>query len=409
MENRLMCDACARRMTAGHEDLIARCRKALASFSKQLPPKIQDEILSTILEKIIETFQAEEIPGKVCTLQGTSCDSLHESGHVMARQGYTIDEVLERFAMLQDIFWEYLSESLRQEKLYDRDMRVREEFFQEHASCHYKLKLFFNEITASIARAYVEELQKIVLEKEEELLLKERLISSRIMGALLPAELPPIHGIDIAGKIVTTDAVGGDFWDISRSSSDSLEVILADVMGHGASAALLVSMIKYLLMAFSSQSAPMARTMEKINAIISRDTPEEIFITALYLRYMHKNRRLSYVSAGHPPPVLVRGGRTRELRGTDIPLGLLRDASFNAHSVSLKAGDVLYCLSDGVAGARNPGGEFFPPRDLHKAMRELTSLPAAAVCDEIVSRTLDFCGKEKCSDDITVVVLKILE
>jgi serine phosphatase RsbU (regulator of sigma subunit) len=403
-----MCKRCAGKIAQGRHNLIAQWKEGLKAFAKQLPQEIQAEVLNAILGQLVDTLnstQPKELPA--CTIDD-ACEILHDYGHIMARKGYTIDEVLKRFALLQDILWDFLSAFLRNE-VYPAGREERELLIDEHGSCHNKINLFFRDITGAISRAYVEEKENIILEKEAELKAKELEIAGTIMKALLPLDMPVIEGIDLEGRVVSADVVGGDFWEASRNASGNLEIVLGDVMGHGIPAALLVSMIKYLHMAYRGNAMSMSKKMEKVNTIILRDTPPEVFIASLYAMLDFEKKKLFYISAGHPPPLLLRDGKLRELGESDVPLGLVEKPAFHTHSLNMKNKDILLLLSDGVLGARNEKREFLGLERIRDFLTSESALSARELCDGIIEKTQHFCAYGRCDDDITIVAIKILD
>jgi serine phosphatase RsbU (regulator of sigma subunit) len=406
--NPIMCPGCAGKISLSSDELISRWIDGLKGFSPQLPPELQHEILNVILNELVETLKSPEPRDLGICGRDDPCESLHEYGHLMARKGYSIDEILRRFALLQDVVWDFLASFLRNE-VYPVGREYQERLIDEHGGCHRKISLFFRNMTGAISRAYVEEMETIVLEKDSELKSKELEIAGNIMRALIPLSTPLIPGIDLEGRVVSANIVGGDFWEASCDTRGSLEIVLGDVMGHGIPAALLVSMIKYLHMAYRGHNISMSRKMEKVNRIILRDTPEEVFITSLYTRLDFRKRTLFYVSAGYPPPLLLRNGAIRELGETDIPLGLIADGTFRTQSLRLKDGDIILMLSDGVIGARNARKEFMGIERIRDFMSFRQALPAKTLCESIIERTKRFCGGKRCDDDITVVVVKMLD
>lgn len=406
--NALLCHLCAEKVTASYDELINEYRGAVSGLSRQLPPDAQSDLFHFLLDRLQQMLTIPEKNENVCA-PGAACEKLHEFGHLMARRGYSIEDVLERFSILQDVLWNFVSASLDGGAVCPADGNgALINLFREHLGCRYKIVLFFNEITSSIAHAYVEEFEKIVLEKEEQLQRKELEISEDIMKSLLPGAFPQVPGLDIAGRIVAAKAIGGDFWDISHPEKGGAEFFLSDVMGSGVPAALLVSMVKYLLRASRAHSSSLKKIVTILNRAVTKDTPEDFFITLLYGRIHMRKKKFWYVSAGHPPPILLRAGRAREMAGTDVPLGITRDATFKVRRLSVRNDDIFIFVSDGIVDSRNEKGEFFGFKGLREAVESIRpSSTAGEICNFIVDRTLAFCGTKKTHDDITAVVLKV--
>lgn len=406
-EESIMCLKCATRVASFYETLVTRWKEAIAVFPKQLPDELQDRVFRAILDKLIEALRTGEKKYDSCGYDDP-CLMLHESGHEMARLGYTIEEVLKKFTRLQQVLWDFLSVILREDHALNHCGDGNCDSLTEHDSCHYKITIFFQEITGAIALAYVEEMEKIVIEKEEQLQAKEMEIAGTIMDALLPAGIPSLPGIEVFGKVVAAGTIGGDFWDMSLTEKGELEFIAADVMGHGVSAALLVAMIKYLHSAQRNLHMAMQKQMEKLNVQIIADTPEEVYISALLGRIQRDRQILTYINAGYPPPILLRNGLQSEMKGSDIPLGLFRKSAYTLRKVRVEEDDIILFMSDGVYEARNENREFFGKVRLEQVLSGISHLSASEICMHIIREVTGFCKSGKCRDDITVLVVKIL-
>lgn len=406
MSESIICLTCAGRVASSYSELTGRWMEGLKSFPKHLPDELRDRVFNAILDKLVEALSTGGSPHGICSLD-EPCEMFHESGHEMARMGYTIEEVLKIFARLHEVLWDFLSAFLQSEHSNEKCSDGVCDTATGHGSCHYKINLFFQEITGSIALAYVEEMERIIVEKEAQIQAKELEVAGNIMEALLPKEIPAFPGVDVAGKVVAAGTVGGDFWDLSLNGNGEIEILVADVMGHGVSAAMLVAMIKYLHSAHSGLHFPMPRLMEKLNARIMADTPAEVYIAAILGRINRDSGKFSYVNAGYPPPRLVRQGRLTELRGSDVPLGLFGDGSFAKRTFLLKEGDVLLFMSDGVSEARSSEGEFFGRSRLDEIVNAVSNLSASRICARIIDEVTGFCSDRRCKDDITVVVVKM--
>jgi hypothetical protein len=406
MSESIICLTCAERVASSYRELTGRWIEGLKSFPRHLPDDMRDRVFNAILDKLVEALSTDGSPFGLCSLD-KPCTMFHDSGHEMARMGYTIEEVLKIFARLHEVLWDFLSTELRSSHSKERCDDGVCENATGHGSCYYKINLFFQEITGSIALAYVEEMERIIVEKEAEIQAKELEVAGYIMEALLPKEIPAFPGLDVAGKVIAAGTVGGDFWDLSVSVNGEIELLVADVMGHGVSAAMLVAMIKYLHSAHRDLHFPMSRLMEKLNARIMADTPAEVYIAAILARINRDSGKFTYVNAGYPPPRLVRQGRLTELRGSDVPLGLFSDGSFAKRTFLLKEGDVLLFMSDGVSEARSSSGEFFGRSKLNEIVNAVSNLSASEICTRIIEEVTGFCRDRRCKDDITVVVLKM--
>jgi serine phosphatase RsbU (regulator of sigma subunit) len=387
------------------DDLLKEWEHALDVFPVRIPDDIRRKMLETLIEVLHEVNKLTSVT-MVSEAVMAKSTGLIEPGQLMADKGYTVKSLIKRFTLLEDIFWDHLFVALKEREEICHNGASGEQILDEYRSLSQRVRRIFHEVMGTIAHAYVGEMNTLFAEKEQMLNINERTVCESIIESLLPPASLKAPGFDIYGKILAAKSVGGDYWNVSIRPDGYIDVILSDVMGHGLASALLVSMIKYLFMAYSSQYSSMKAIIGRLNDTIMKDTPPDLFITFLYARLSEREQSLHFISAGNPPPLLVRKGKIEELEKGDIPLGLFRDYEYHTHMVKLVAGDTILLLSDGLFDARDGHGEFFGLERIRYILSASGDLSPAEIVMRLMDEATSFCGTRACSDDMTAVAIR---
>lgn len=189
------------------------------------------------------------------------------------------------------------------------------------------------------------------LERQQIALDNELRLAAEIQRGLLP-ELPATTpGFEWAARMEAARTVGGDFYDFVPQPDGSVLVILGDVSGKGIPAALIQATLKTLFRAVVRDSAETTAIAERLASMLYAQNGGAMYATAIVARFDPAPPRLSFVSAGHPPGIVVAGGRVRELTAGGPPLGLLPGASYQSETVALAAGELGVFATDGITEA----------------------------------------------------------
>jgi sigma-B regulation protein RsbU (phosphoserine phosphatase) len=181
-----------------------------------------------------------------------------------------------------------------------------------------------------------------------------------IQHGLLPKTLPRIPGVDLAAAWEPVHGLGGDYFDLFEFSGDRLGLCIADVIGKGLPAALLMSNLQAAVKAFTADELPPSEFCHRLNRIICVNVSDGRFISFFYGVLDASRRELHYTNAGHCPPILVRpDGQTEELNHSCPVLGEFPDCAYNQCAVSLPPGGRLVLFTDGLTEARDPQGREF--------------------------------------------------
>lgn len=231
-------------------------------------------------------------------------------------------------------------------------------------------------------------------------------VARHVMAELLPHETPRLDGLDIAGLHETCYEVGGDYYELIPLGDDRWGLAIADVVGKGVAAALLVAAMRASLSSMARHELALRAILRRANHFFHESVEEGKFVTLFYAVLDVPTRRLIFVNAGHMPPVLLRAsGEIEFLEEGGIPLGLFDDPRYKEGFTRMRAGDTLVLFTDGVTEAANAADEAYGMERLVDAVRRLQPASARAICDGIIEDVRAFSGP-RAADDQTILVLK---
>lgn len=235
----------------------------------------------------------------------------------------------------------------------------------------------------------------------------EMQLARQMQTSLLPDRVPQIPGLDIAADWRSAREVGGDFYDFVALKGGRLGIVIADVSDKGVSAALFMALARSLVRASVAARQRAVDALKRANRLIAEEAKFGMFVTLFYAVIDLEERTLTYVNAGHNPPLMWDGALSPiMLEGRGIALGVLADADLEERTVPLKKGDVVVLYTDGVIEAINDQEEEFGTDRLAELVGARRSLPAPALVGEINRAVSEFTGPQPQFDDWTLLVLK---
>lgn len=248
--------------------------------------------------------------------------------------------------------------------------------------------------------------------KESERIKRDMEIAQRIQTSLLPKEPPPFKGVELVGRCVPAKNVGGDYYDFFNISEDELGIVIADVSGHSVGAALVMAATRTVLRSEVFQNSDPSVVLAGTSAVMYGDlAAAELFITMFYMRYNGKTGVLTYANGGHNLPFIYRveDGQCITIDADGMLLGVLEDVHFDQDRVNLNTGDILVLYTDGVTEAANSAGEQFGEDRLYRIVQQNSGMTAQGLLDEIYRHVYQHSGDVAQYDDITMVVMKVID
>jgi sigma-B regulation protein RsbU (phosphoserine phosphatase) len=249
----------------------------------------------------------------------------------------------------------------------------------------------------------------VLLEVADRLSLKNDLeIARDIQQAMLPSGLYTGVGVETVGMSRPANTVGGDFYDILPLDDGRLVITLGDVAGKGSPAALLMALLLAMLRTLVDEKLEPADLITRLNVQVCRHAPGSRFITLFYAVFDPRTGSLTYVSAGHMPPLLLRGdGSCERLSDGGISLGMFEQSTYTTGHVVIEPEDLFAVYSDGITEAESQQGVPFDEIGLETALKanrddeNLSAIGAAVV--RAVERYTD---SHKFADDLTILLLR---
>ena len=272
------------------------------------------------------------------------------------------------------------------------------------AVCHGHVdpELLEMDYTISVCLDHFSEQERRRLESELEL-------SAIVQRALLPQIVPNIPGVEMAAFSRPAEIVGGDYFDFFQFRDGTHGLVIADIPGHGVSAGMLMSSLQTAIRTMAPETDVPSEILERINRFYIHNINFTTFVTVFLARFDPLTRILTYTSAGHNPPVVIRK-RDAEivwLKPTAPAIGLSEEFHPRSEVVTLEKGDVLFLYTDGVTEAFNPQLEQFGSLRLAELLRKNVDLRVSDITQAVRKGLETFGDGHVVEDDTTFVALKI--
>ena len=256
----------------------------------------------------------------------------------------------------------------------------------------------------------------LILEVADRVVMKRDLqIAKEIQAWLLPANPPPVPGLEIAFTTRPANTVAGDYYDVfarpgSGTQDQTFLIAVADVAGKSVPAAMLMATFQASLKTLSTTPGTLTELVGRMNRYACSNSQNgRRFTTAFIAEYDPAARTLAYVNAGHNSPMLRRqSGLIERLQVGGVPLGIMEDAPYESATVTLQPGDWLAIFTDGVVEAENRAQEEYGEQRLMAMLHSGVMLTPAALLNSIMVDLDRFAGNAPQHDDVTCMLLKTI-
>ncbi|HKY28736.1 MAG TPA: SpoIIE family protein phosphatase [Pyrinomonadaceae bacterium] len=260
---------------------------------------------------------------------------------------------------------------------------------------------------ASVAAIRVENARLAEARLQQERLERELALAMEIQQRFQPAAPPHVPGYELQGISFPCYEIGGDYYDFIKRDDGRLVIALGDVSGKGTAAALLMSSLHAAIHAQSGSHDSLVATISAVNRYLADNIPPNRFVTLFYAELDPETGTVSFLNAGHNPPLIVHAaGTVEQLASGGLPLGIKPNAEFREGRTHMQLGDVLVIYSDGVTEAASPTGEEFGSTRLYEVVSRNIDASAAGIRDRIESALTKFSQGTQAADDITLVIVK---
>ena len=262
----------------------------------------------------------------------------------------------------------------------------------------------FNRMAADL-KTHLETIKRATKEKER--IERELQIAKEIQTSFLPLKAPEVPGYRMAGMNIPAKEVGGDFYDFIELPDGRMGIVIADVSGKGVPAALFMGISKTLLRANAKRILDPVEALLEVNSTIMEESDSGMFVTLFYAILDPKEHILTYINAGHNPPLLLNKGAEEItlLKAKGIPVGVMEDMPLESKEIRLEESATIFLYTDGVTEAVNEKDEEFGTQRLNGILNQGGDGEPKEIIDMVAKEIKDFAGSRDQFDDITMVVV----
>jgi sigma-B regulation protein RsbU (phosphoserine phosphatase) len=224
---------------------------------------------------------------------------------------------------------------------------------------------------------------------------------------LLPLTPPETAHAEMAVRFLPARTIGGDLYDFVEYGPGQTAIVLGDVSGKAAPAALFAALVSGIMRSAAQQQPGPAEMLALLNEAIQERKLESQYVTLLFAVWNDENRTLQVANSGAVQPVVCRAGESFTVRAEGFPLGMFPDASYDELTVAGEPGDVVIFVSDGILDAENAEGEMYGSERLADLLCSRRENSAREIADAILADVARFLGERDHFDDETIIVLKV--
>jgi sigma-B regulation protein RsbU (phosphoserine phosphatase) len=243
--------------------------------------------------------------------------------------------------------------------------------------------------------------------RQERRLERDLALARELQMRLLPQTLPKVAHLELAAKFSPARAIGGDLYDFIPYSLSRLGIVIGDVSGKGAPAAIYAALVSGILRSHAPIEPGPAEMLSAVNLSLAERRIEAQFVSLIYAVWDDEHRTLLVANSGLPRPVYQHDGKNEVIEATGLPLGLFDDADYDEFRFQMKPGDMFVFFSDGILDARNRKGELFGRGRVEKIIAECSAHSADCVVDTLFKAAAEHSAGVETFDDQTVVAIKV--
>jgi len=211
----------------------------------------------------------------------------------------------------------------------------------------------------------------------------------------------------VAAKFVPARAIGGDLYDFIPYSLSRMGIVVGDVSGKGAPAAIYAALVSGILRSHAPIEPLPAEMLSAVNMSLAERRIEAQFVSLIYALWDDENRTLTVANSGLPRPIYVHDGKNQVIEATGLPLGLFDETDYDEFRFRMKPGDMFVFFSDGILDARNRNGELFGRGRVEQIVDECAAKSADCVVDCLFKAVAEHSAGMETFDDQTVVAIKV--
>jgi sigma-B regulation protein RsbU (phosphoserine phosphatase) len=243
--------------------------------------------------------------------------------------------------------------------------------------------------------------------RHEQQLERDLSMARQVQLRLLPSTCPVHTNAEFAARFLPARAIGGDLYDFVEYDADRSAIILGDVSGKAAPAALFAALVSGIMRAAAAQKPSPAKMLALLNDALQERRLDSQYVTMLYAVWNDENRTLQIANAGAVPPLFCRGNEITTVHAEGFPLGMFPNAEYEEFTIATQPGDALVFVSDGITDAENSQDEMYGTERLSETLSRHRSVPAIQIAEAIFADVARFQGTKDRFDDETILVLRV--
>src|SRR5947208_8895963 len=245
------------------------------------------------------------------------------------------------------------------------------------------------------------------IERQEKRLERDLALARELQFRLLPQSRPQLANLEVAAKFSPARAIGGDLYDFVNYSLSRFAIVIGDVSGKGAPAAIYAALVSGILRSHAPIEPGPAEMLSAVNLSLAERRIAAQFVSIIYAVWDDERRTLLVANSGLPRPIYCHDGKIEFIEATGLPLGLFDEADYDEFSFKAKPGDLFVFYSDGILDARNRFGHSFGPERVAAIVAGCATKAADCVVNEIFKAVTEHAEGVDTFDDQTVVAIKV--
>lgn len=243
--------------------------------------------------------------------------------------------------------------------------------------------------------------------RQEKRLERDLELARELQFRLLPQSLPKLPHLDLAAKFAPARAIGGDLYDFVGYSLSRTALVIGDVSGKGAPAAIYAALVSGILRSHAPIEPGPAEMLRAVNFSLGERRIDGQFVSLIYAVWDDERQTLQVANSGLPRPLYWHDDKIEIIEATGLPLGLFDDADYDEFTFNAKPGDKFVFFSDGILDARNEAGELFGRSRVEQIVANSDGVSAAQLVDSLFTSVAEHAAGVETFDDQTVVVIKV--
>jgi sigma-B regulation protein RsbU (phosphoserine phosphatase) len=243
--------------------------------------------------------------------------------------------------------------------------------------------------------------------KQESRLERDLAMARELQFRLLPPSLPKLPNLEVAAKFAPARAIGGDLYDFVNYSQSRTAIVIGDVSGKGAPAAIYAALVSGILRSHAPIEPGPSEMLSALNYSLGERKIEAQFVSLIYAVWDDANRTLQVANSGLPRPIYCHDGKIELIEATGLPLGLFEEADYEEFTFQAKPGDMFVFFSDGILDASNKAGEMFGRRRTEEIVAKCASISADCAVKSLFKAVAEHASGVETFDDQTVVAIRV--